>query len=80
MNVGNQNNSNLNYELIKRKEIENTPFTIITIEEKESFISIGKYRLSESYKTIEEAEINAKIIDWNKIMQIIGIMIENYKP
>lgn len=80
MNVGEVNNSNLNYELIKRKEIEGTPFTIVTIEEKENFITVGKYRLSETYKTTEEAEINAKTIDWNKIMQIIGIMIENYKP
>lgn len=80
MSVGEVNNSNSNYELMKRKNIENTPFTIITIENNEHFITLGKYRLSEKYETFEEAEQNANTIDWNKIMQIIGIMIEKFNP
>lgn len=76
MNVGNPNNSNSNSELIKRTEVENTPFTVITIEN-ESFVTLGKYRLTEKFETEKEAIESASKITWDNIMQVITIMILN---
>lgn len=58
-------------------KIENTPFTIVT-GEKGSFTAMGKYRLSEEM-TYEEALEDVKRTDWDRTMQVIGIMIEEYK-
>lgn len=65
-------------ELITRIEIKDTPFTVLKNNE-EYFVLLGKYRLSEGYRTPEEAEINAKHWTWDRIMQVIGVMIEEYK-
>jgi hypothetical protein len=63
--------------LVERENVENTPFTIYK-HEKEWFVLIGMYRLSESFKTKEEALEDAKRTDWERMMQVMGVMIENY--
>lgn len=67
-----------NKELIKRTIIENTPFTIIEINE-EYFITMGSYRISEKFKTLEEATEEANTINWNKIIQVISILMDHEK-
>lgn len=60
---------------INRKDIDNTPFTVITIS-KGSFVALGKYRLTELYKTEKEAIDEALKVDWNRITQVILLLIE----
>ena len=39
---------------------------------------MGKYRLSEKFESYEEANEDAHRVDWERNMQVMGIMIENY--
>lgn len=65
-------------ELIKRTEIENTPFTVVTIKE-ESFGSMGKYRITEIYKTEDEVKKELENITWNRIVQVMLLITESLK-
>jgi hypothetical protein len=60
-------------ELIKREEIENTPFTIVTVN-KESFGAMGEYRITEPRETAEEVREELKEINWNRIVQVMMIL------
>lgn len=74
---GNAKKTNNSNSLIERVEIDGTPFTAIRNEE-EWFLTMGKYRLTQAMKTLEEVKNDATNTDWFRIMQIIGIMIEEY--
>lgn len=66
-----------NYELITRKNVKDTPFTIITNnEEGRSFGTIGKYKITEERKTPEEVEEEITKITWDNIIKIMTIIIE----
>ena len=58
--------------------VPNTPFQVINAEDK-YFVCLGNYRISEMFNTIEEAEIDAQKIDWNRIITIITIAIRKIK-
>lgn len=62
-------------ELIKRTEVHDSPFTIIGIDGK-YFGSMGKYRITESYDTEDEAYGVTEKITWNRIVQVIAIMLD----
>ena len=76
LNVKEANNTDSNSEIIKRKDIKNSPFIIITVE-KGSFGTMGKYRITEIYETPEEVEEELKEITWNRIIQVIQLLTEN---
>lgn len=80
-NVKNEDSLNSNYELVRRTEIKDTPFTVITTEEG-SFIVMGKYRLTEPFKTEEEAMDEGEKMTWNRIVQVVMLLWEqvNDKP
>ena len=61
-------------ELVKREEVEHTPFTIVTTEEG-SFLTMGKYRLTEA-QTIEEVRQEAKKVTWNRLIQVMMLLNE----
>lgn len=63
-------------ELIERHTIENTPFTVIR-QDKEWYVLMGKYRLTEALKTKDEAFASALDESWNRILQVIMIMIQD---
>lgn len=64
-------------ELIIKKEIKDTPFTIINnTEDKTYFGVIGNYRITEMYKTEAETEKELKKITWNRIIQVIQIILQ----
>ena len=75
MNVKEVNNTDSGNETIVRKEMENSPFTIITIEE-ESFGVMGQYRLTETYKTRKEVEEELNKMTWNRLVQVFMILNE----
>lgn len=62
-------------ELVKREMVEGTPFVIIS-QEKSHIVTIGQYKLEE-YQNIEQAREDANRFDWERIMQVVDIMI-NY--
>ena len=61
---------NLNF-----KQIKNTPFTIVSEDEK-VFAVMGRYRLTENYNNAEECEKAVTEITWNRLIQVISIMIK----
>lgn len=64
-----------NTQLIEREEVEGTPFTLIKHDE-QWYILMGRYRLSEGM-TKEDALKNANTMDWNKILQVMTIIVQN---
>jgi len=76
LNVKEADNKDSNSEIIKRKDIKNSPFIVITVE-KGSFGTMGKYRITEIYETPEEVEEELKEITWNRIIQVIQLLTEN---
>lgn len=65
-----------NKELVKRTTVEETPFTIITIENEGSFISMGKYRMSKVMENEEECKKYVHEKPWEFIMAIMHVMAE----
>lgn len=67
-------------ELFSKKIVENTPFVIITDNEKnKSFATFSKYKITEDFDTIEECENHVKTITWNRLIQIIALVNEILK-
>lgn len=64
-------------QIVQQWPVEGTPFTTWKYKD-EYFLSLGKYRLSEHFKTKEEADEDAKDASWERIMQIIKIMIQEH--
>lgn len=56
--------------------VEQTPFHIVRTEA-DWFVVIGKYRVSDRHDTKEEALKDAKTIDWNKIITVMTVILEN---
>ena len=72
-----EDNKNLNsIELIKRTEVKNTPFTIISTEN-EHFGTMGKYRITEKHDTLEKAIEDVEKITWNRIVQVLLLLNES---
>lgn len=63
-------------ELIHRETIDNTPYEIIGNKDNGYIIALGKYKLTEPRKTIEEAKEQLEIEKWNIIIRTI-ITINN---
>ena len=61
-------------ETIKREDVKDSPFTIITIEGK-SFGTMGEYRLTEE-GNIKEIRKQLKTITWNRVIQVIMLLDE----
>lgn len=68
---------NKNEELIKRTDVDGTPFTVITTPDGGSFVSLGKYRVSEPFATEKEAIKHVKSKDWNLLLAVIMLMVED---
>jgi hypothetical protein len=72
--------TNKNTELVKRKEIKDTPFTVISLtEQNEHFAVLGDYRVTEVYDNPQTAEKEVKKVTWNRLIQVILILQEKFK-
>lgn len=69
----NSNYSEEPTELIKREDVENTPFIIITMND-EHFGTLGNYRITEIYEDIERLRKELKEFSWNRLIQVISVM------
>lgn len=72
-----ESTNNIGSQLVNMTKVENTPFTIVEAEEG-VYTVLGKYRISENLGTLENALEDAKRTDWERMMQVMGVMIENY--
>ncbi len=64
-------------ELVKRQDVPDSPFTIVTTEEG-SFLTMGKYRISEP-ADLKEIIKESKKITWNRLIQVMMLVGENMK-
>jgi hypothetical protein len=64
-----------NEELLKRTEIKDTPFMVITSPEG-SFGVLGSFRITELKKSETEVIKELKEINWNRIVQIVLVLIQ----
>ena len=69
------NNDSSNNEIIERFPIENSPFTVITVNN-EHFGVMGEYRMTESYETRKECAEELEKITWNRIIQVLMVLNE----
>lgn len=77
-NAKGKDNSSSNYELIEREEIENSPFTIITItDQKICFIAMGMHKLSVDYEIKRKEELK-EIIEKRQWMLIFDMINSIY--
>lgn len=78
-----QNNSPSSEQLTEFIPIQDTPFTAVRIEDK-YFLVMGKYRLTDAFKTFEEIEQDTTIITWNRLVQVMALIarheIESHTP
>lgn len=73
-----QHNNDSSKQLVEKLQIPNTPFTAVKFD-KLWYLTLGKYRLTEGLDTYDQVEDNAHDASWNRIMQIIQIMIDENK-
>jgi hypothetical protein len=63
-------------QMIERYPIKDSPFTVITLEEKTHFGVMGEYRVTEEMKSRGEVEDTLRSITWNRIIQVMMILDE----
>lgn len=69
-------NFNWNYEIeIEKREIKNSPFTLIR-REKTFFVVVGSYRISEERNEWESLYKEYSKPTFDNIMRLVGVMIE----
>ncbi len=72
-------NKDFGNELIQREKVEDSPFMVVTVGE-ESFGIMGAYRITEGKKSKEEVIKELRKITWNRLMQVICIIMEIQLP
>lgn len=60
-------------ELIKKVPMDNTPFTIITIDGK-SFGTFGRYKITEDYENDKQVKAELEKMTWNRVIQIMTLV------
>jgi hypothetical protein len=61
--------------MIERWQVPNSPFTVISLENKH-FGVMGEYRVTDEMKSRGEVEDELKCITWNRIIQVMMILDE----
>lgn len=77
-NTNAENQSSTNYSLIDYHDVPNTPFIIIQTTDG-YFISIGKNRLSEVFKTKDEALNLIENKEWELLTSFMLFLVHNHK-
>lgn len=67
-----------NTELVKKIEMEDTPFTIVELEGR-FFGTMGNYRLTEQFDSFEECEEVMKEFSWNRVIQVMMLLVDKLK-
>ena len=64
-----------NEQMVERMQIENSPFTIISVDNKH-FGVMGEYRMTEEMNSRGEVEDELRCITWNRIVQVMLVLSE----
>lgn len=64
-----------NSQLIEHTGVEGTPFTAVT-DSDGTFITLGRYKLTERFDTVENAMQNMEENKWTQILNIVAIVQE----
>ena len=76
-NVEELTNKDSGKEMIERYPIPESPFTVITINEKKNHFGVmGEYRVTEEKNTRAEVVEELEKITWNRIIQVMIILNE----
>lgn len=68
-----------NVQDIEQKEIEGTPFTMVTeTSTGNKFLTIGQYRVTEQTKNEKELLGLTKGIKWNFLTNVVSVVVETY--
>lgn len=67
-----------NEQLVKRTEIKDTPFTIIEVEGM-YFGTIGNYKMTETFKTFDEAHDAITANTWNNVTNLFIVLHQIFK-
>lgn len=67
-----------NTELLTREDVDGTPFVVIGTQEG-YFGVLGKYRITELDRSKKKIVDELKSVNWNRIIQIILILIEKQR-
>ena len=59
-------------------QLDNCPFSIVENDNK-FFGMCGKYRVTEEYTNKEELKVYLETVNWDKISQVLFVVIENLK-
>lgn len=65
-----------NEQLIETEIIEGTPFALITIKDRGSFIALGRGRITDYYDSKEEAKDQINVNDWYFLLSVIYCMLK----
>lgn len=65
----------VNEELVTRIDVEDSPFVIIGTD-RGYFVSLGEFRLSDTFKTEEEAWDDAVSMTWNRMIQVVMVLLD----
>lgn len=57
--------------------VEDTPFNIIETE-RGFHVVMGKHAMGEPHEKKKDAIIDARTITWKRVMQVVGVFMENY--
>lgn len=71
---------NQSADLVRRVEIENSPFVAVELESEEGKFCIGmmgSHKVTEKFKTIEEVKNELLNITWNRVVQVIIISLNS---
>lgn len=67
-----------NEQIVKSEHLKDSPFTIVEAEGK-IFGTMAGYRLTEPCETWEQCEKELTNITWNRIVQVVYVMIEKQR-
>lgn len=59
---------------LTRHDVEDSPFVVIGNDENGWVGTMGKYRISEEFKTMEECKKDLEQITWNRIVQVLVLI------
>ena len=59
---------------LTRHDVEDSPFVVIGNDENGWVGTMGKYRISEEFKTMEECKKDLEKITWNRIVQVLVLI------
>ncbi len=64
-----------NTEMVKREDVPNSPFVVVTVEEG-SFGTLGKWRITEMKQSSAEVFDELNNISWNRIIQVMTLLMK----